>query len=214
MQLWHWATNQHRHQQSASTTEGLVTTAETAQTRKTKDHGVWKRERLVAVLLTTLAPVYQDEINELVDVVVMVNARNSNKHHIIHNVRVHASGAAFKVRAMIDTGTIFNLIAQDLVKKHDISKDNKVPSLTAANRGRLRLYKQHQVAIETYGHNGSWTSDAITIYRSNITVCKLILVMPWNKKAKTAFNWDTDKISFTKGSWVNQDLTLRSKQED
>ena len=104
---------------------------------------------------TILAPVYQDKIDKLVDVVAMVNARNLGEYHIIHKVRVHASGAVFKIWAMINTRTIFNLIAQDLVKKHNIPKDNKVPSLMAANRGRLCLYKRHQVAIKTYGHNGS-----------------------------------------------------------
>ena len=129
------------------------------------------------MLSTTLAPVYQDKIDKLVDVVAMVNAKNSDKHHIFHKVRVHASGAIFKVWAMINTGTIFNLIAQDLVKKYNIPRDNNVLSLMAANRGKLRLYKKHQVAIETYGHNGSKTSDAITIYGSNIIGCKLILGM-------------------------------------
>ena len=145
---------------------------------------------------TTLAPVYQDKINKLVDVVAMVNARNLDKHHIFHKVWVHASGVIFKVRAIINTGSIFNLIAQNLVKEHDIPGDDKMPSLMATNRGRLRLYKQYQVAIKTYGHNGSWTSDAITIYGSNITGCKLMLGMPWIKKAKPAFNWDTNKIFF------------------
>ena len=150
-------------------------------------------------MLTTLAPIYQNEINKLVDVIAIVNARNSDEYYIFHNIRVHASGAIFKVRAMINIETIFDLIAQDLVKKHDIPEDNKVLSLIAANEGRLRLYKQHQVAIKTYRHNSSWTSDAITIYRPNITSCRLMLSMPWIKKAKPAFNWDTDKISFTKG---------------
>ena len=109
------------------------------------------------MLLTTLAPVYQDKIDKLVDVVAMVNTRNSSDHHIIHEVRVYASGAVFKVWAMIDIGTIFNLIAQDLVKEHDIPGDNEVPSLTAANGGKLRFYKQHQVAIKTYGHNSLYT---------------------------------------------------------
>ena len=143
----------------------------------------------------------------------MVSTRNLDEHHIFHNVRVHASGAVFKVRAMIDTGTIFNLIAQDLVKEHDIPRDNKVPSLMAANKGRWCLYKWHQVAIKTYGYNDSWTSDAITIYGSNITGYKLMLGMLWIGKAKSAFNWDTNEISFTKKPWVNQDLTLCSKQE-
>ena len=144
----------------------------------------------------------------------MVNARNSNDYHIIYDIQVHASGAVFQVRAMINTKTILNLITQDLVKEHDIPGDNKLESLIAANRGRLRLYKRHQVAIKTHGHNGSWTSDAITIYGSNITGCKLMLGMPWIRKAKPVFNWDTNKISFTRGSWVYQDLILRSKQED
>ena len=140
--------------------------------------GIGKREKPVAVSLTTLAPIYQDKINELVDVVAMVNARNSDKHYIFHKVRVHASSTVFKVQAMIDTRTIFNLIAQDLVKEHNMSGDNEVPSLTAANRGRLRLYKRHQVAIKTYEHNSSWISDAITIYGSIITGYKLMLGIP------------------------------------
>ena len=45
----------------------------------------------------TLIPVYQDEINKLVNVVAMVNARNSDKHHIFYKVWVYASGAVFKV---------------------------------------------------------------------------------------------------------------------
>ena len=100
---------------------------------------------------------------------------------------------------MIDTGTIFNLIAQNLVKEHNIPGNDKMLSLTAANGGRLRLYKRHQIIIKIYGHNSLWTSDAITIYGSNITGCKLILGMPWIRKAKPAFNWDTDKIFFTRG---------------
>ena len=176
--------------------------------------GVGKREEPVAVSLTILAPVYQDKINKLYDVVVMVNARNSDDHHIIHDVRVHASGMVFQDWAMIDTGTIFNLIVQNLVKKHNILRNNKVPSLTAANRSRLCLYKRHQIVIETYGHNNSWTSDAITIYGSNIIGCKLMLGMPWIKKAKPVFNWNINKISFTRGPWVDQNLILRSKQED
>ena len=39
-----------------------------------------------------------------------------------------------------------------------------------------------------------------------------MLDMPWIKKAKPVFNWDTNKISFTKEPWVNQDLILRSEQ--
>ena len=114
---------------------------------------------------------------------------------------------------MINTRTIYNLIAQNLVKKHNILKDNEVPSLMATNEDRLCFFKQHQVAIKTYGHNGSWTSDAIMIYKSNITSCKLILDMPWIRKAKPAFNWNTNMISFTKRLPMNQNLTLHSKQK-
>ena len=85
----------------------------------------------------------------------MMNTRNLDKHYIFHKVQVYISGAVFKVQAMINTGTIFNLIAQDLDKKHDIPGDNKVLSLTTANKGRLYFYKQHQVAIKTYGYNSS-----------------------------------------------------------
>ena len=130
------------------------------------------------MLLTTLAPVYQDKINKLVNVVVIVNARNLDKHYIFHDVFVHASGAIFKIQAMTNIRTIYNLIAQDLVKEYDIPRDDEMLSLMAANGDRLHLYKQHQVAIKTYGHNSLWTSNAITIYRSNITSCKLMLGIP------------------------------------
>ena len=89
----------------------------------------------------TLAPVYQDKIDKLIDVVTIVNAKNLDKHHIFYKVWVHASSAVFKVLAMIDTGTIFNLIAQDLVKEHHIPGNDKVSSLMVVNGGRLCLYK-------------------------------------------------------------------------
>ena len=44
---------------------------------------------------------------------------------------------------MIDIGTIYNLIAQDLVKKHNIPGDNEMLFLMATNGGKLCLYKQH-----------------------------------------------------------------------
>ena len=100
-------------------------------------HKKW--EKLVAISLTTLAPVYQNRINKLVDIVVIVNTRNLDKHHIFYNVRVYTSGLVFKVQAMINIGINYNLIAQNLVKKYDIPRDNEVPSLMAANRSRLRL---------------------------------------------------------------------------
>ena len=43
------------------------------------------------------ALVYQNKIDKLVDVVAMVNAKNSDKHHIFHDVWVHASSTVFKV---------------------------------------------------------------------------------------------------------------------
>ena len=51
------------------------------------------------------------------------------------------------------------------------------------------------------------------IYGSNITDYKLMLGMLQIKKARPAFNWDTDNVSFTRGPWVNQNLTLYSKQK-
>ena len=106
------------------------------------------------MLLMILAPVFQNKINKLVDMVALINARNSDKHHIFYNIQVHASGMVFKVQAMINTETIYNLIAQILVKKHNIPRDDKISSLMAANEGKLRFYKQHRVTIKTYGYNG------------------------------------------------------------
>ena len=56
---------------------------------------------------------------------------------------------------MIDTEIIYNLIAQDLVKKHNITRDNEVLFLMVTNGGRLHLYKQYQVAIEIHEHDSS-----------------------------------------------------------
>ena len=56
-----------------------------------------KRERPVVMSSMTLASVYQDKIDKLVNVVTMVDAGNLDKYHIFHNVWVHTSGAIFKV---------------------------------------------------------------------------------------------------------------------
>lgn len=75
---------------------------------------------------------------------------------------------------MINTGIIYNLIAQDLIKEYNIFKNNKVSSLTAAKRGKICFFKHYYVAIEAYEHNGLWTSDRITILNTNIIGRKLI----------------------------------------
>lgn len=56
---------------------------------------------------------------------------------------------------MIDTKTIYNLIAQNLVKAYNIFGNNKVLFFTGANGGKIRFFKHHYVAIEAYGHNSS-----------------------------------------------------------
>ena len=76
-----------------------------------------------------------------------------SKGYIFHKVRVHASGKIFKMQAIINTKTMFNLIVQDLVREYNILGDNKVPPFTAANRGKMRFYKQYHRAIEIYGHD-------------------------------------------------------------
>ena len=89
----------------------------------------------------TLALIYQNKINKLVDVIIIVNTKNLDEHHIFYDVQVHASGVVFKVQAIINTGTIYNLIAQDLIKEHDIPGDNKMLSLMVTDTGKLHLYK-------------------------------------------------------------------------
>lgn len=56
---------------------------------------------------------------------------------------------------MIDTETIYNLIAQNLIKKYNISKDYKVLSLMAANKGKMHPFKYYHIAIKAYRHNSS-----------------------------------------------------------
>ena len=62
---------------------------------------------------------------------------------------------------MINIETIYNLIVQDLVKEHDIPRNNKILSLMATNEDKLYLYKQYQVAIETHKYDGSKTSTQL-----------------------------------------------------
>lgn len=115
---------------------------------------------------------------------------------------------------MINTKTIYNLITQDLIKKYNIPGDNKVLSLTATNKNKMRLFKYHHIIIKAYRHDGLWTSDGITILSANIISYKLILGIPWIKKTKLAFDWDKNRISFAKRPMLPQELILQSKQEN
>lgn len=85
--------------------------------------------------------------------VIMINLRKLDKQYIFHNVQVYANGETFTVRVMIDIETIYNFIAQDLIKEHNIPRDNKVLSLTAANGGKMCFFKHYYEAIEAYGQD-------------------------------------------------------------
>lgn len=63
------------------------------------------------MLFTTLASISQNKFNKLVDIIAMVNLRSSDKLYIFHNIQIYANGKTFIVKAMIDTGIIYNLIA-------------------------------------------------------------------------------------------------------
>ena len=106
-------------------------------------------------MLTILVFVSQDKFDKLIDIIAIVNAQNMGEEYIFHEVQVHANGKIFKVQAMIDTGTIFNLLTEDLISEYNILMENKVPFFTAANRSKMHLYKQSHVAIKTHGHDGS-----------------------------------------------------------
>lgn len=100
----------------------------------------------------TLAPVTQGKFDELVDMVAMVNMRNnSHERYIFHDVRVHASGEIFTIRAMIDTEMIYNLIAQ---RRMRFTTARQVPT-TLGKMIDSAYWRVHRVIFRTFSPSSS-----------------------------------------------------------
>lgn len=128
------------------------------------------------MLFRILASITQKKFNKLIDIVVIINMHNNlYKWYIFHDFWIYASDKIFIIKAMINTKTIYNLIAKNLIKKYNIFGDYKVLSLMGANIDKIRLFKHYYMVIKAYKHDNLWTLDEITILSANIIGYKLIL---------------------------------------
>ena len=77
---------------------------------------------------------------------------------------------------MIDCGSPFSMMSQDIIAWHGIP-GNKTDILPAydLNGNRIQLYQCHQMAVGAIGTDETSTLDAVTVFGANITGYNLIL---------------------------------------
>ena len=140
-----------------------------------------------------------DDQSDLVDVVAWAEKRpqTSTDHHLFRRAILYSGGRKLKLHAMIDSGLPYNLISQDIIARVGLPGDDQnIPSAQDLNGGGIRLYRRHHMAVEMMGTDNTATLDAAKIYGANITGCKLILGLPWLRKAEPSIKWLTNVVLF------------------
>lgn len=91
------------------------------------------------------------------NVVALANSRPAVEgvHHLFRKVRVYTGSLELDQRATIDSGSPFNLISQRIIKRYSVAgDDHDIPQARNLNRGGIRLFQRHRVAVETKRTDG------------------------------------------------------------
>ena len=97
---------------------------------------------------------------------------------------MYTGSLEFKRRALIDCGSLFNLISQSIIERYGIERSNNSVPLTKNLNGKgIKLFWWHCIAVKAKGNNEFQSIDAVNVYKANITGCKLILGLDWLSKA-------------------------------
>ena len=124
-------------------------------------------------------------------------SETSNVNHLFHNVQLYGGSSSLALRAMIDSGSPFNLLSQDLIVWHQILGDSTdIPPARDLNGAGICLFQRHKMAVATRRIDNVPTLDAIDVFGANIAGCKLILGLPWLRTAQPQIGWYENTVSF------------------
>ena len=66
---------------------------------------------------------------------------------------------------MLDSGSPYNLISQDIIAWNRILGDgDEIPPAEDVNGNGIHLYQRHRLAVLIMGTDGSPTFDAVTVF--------------------------------------------------
>lgn len=159
---------------------------------------------------STLAPVHTDarsprphrRPNTTVNVRRVIEDRVVQKslyRHLFHQFTVYAGPEVFPARAMIDSETVWNLIAQDVVKQHGLPGDDNLPNGRKSLGGfPIQPYQCHNLILKSKDKNGQPSMAAISVIGADFTGCDVILGIPWLQTVKPTIKWEDGESDFPK----------------
>lgn len=107
--------------------------------------------------------------------------QSSPYHHLFHEFTIHSNSTVFPARAMIDSGTTWNLVSQDVVKQRGLIGDDNLPHNRKALGNMnvpIRLYQRHDMVLEAKDRNGQPSLlAAVSVIGADFTGCDLIVGM-------------------------------------
>ena len=118
-------------------------------------------------------------------------------HHLFHNFTAYTNLEVFQAQAMIDSGTTWNLILQNVVKQHGLVGDNNLPhKLKVLGNFKIQMYQYHNMVIQAQDKYDHQAITVILIIDANFTSCNLILKISWLQAAKPMIKWEDENLTF------------------
>ena len=98
---------------------------------------------------------------------------------------------------MIDSGTTWYLILQNVVKQHRlVEDDNLLWELKVLGNFKIWIYQCHNMVLQTWDKHDHQAMTVVVIIGTNFTDCNLILKIPWLQAAKPTIKWEDENFTF------------------
>ena len=81
---------------------------------------------------------------------------------------------------MIDSGITWNLILQDVIKRHELVEDDNLPQkFKALGNFKICMYQRHDMVPQARNKHSYQAIMVVLIIGADFTGCDLILEIPW-----------------------------------
>lgn len=129
------------------------------------------------------------------------------KQHIFTKVIIFIGANMPHARAIIDSGSTWNLISQITVRENAIPGDDNLPAgLKTLGGNSLRIYQHHRIPISVQDYYNIESLLHHDIFGADMQNCEMILGLPWLRKVNPGVNWKEDIFAFRAGGEASFDM--------
>ena len=119
------------------------------------------------------------------------------------------------IKVLVDSGSVWNIILQDIVKQFQLRRSNKVPSgLKVIDGGQLRIHQAHILSVNISDLEGFTSSLNILFLAADIVGCNMIFGKEWLDQAKPMINWGLDTFFFRLKGGTVFELLIQTETHD